>query len=181
MTVVTAPTVTSKVAIPNALAEYRAPLNSSSAGGDPPAKVTVFEFFKDSISWAETPEEGPASGPPPRLDVVLLGGGGAEAKLVLEFTFGLEATPDATPGLTKAVRLGGGGVPCSNVSVTRVARCRRRRTIGKASAAVVTASYLGRGSSTVIIKMCNSEDVFGQRTRATGTHLGIAFFSSALL
>ena len=141
----------------------------------------MFEFFKDSISWAETPEEGPASGPPPRLDVLLLGGGGAEPKVVLEFTFGLEATPEATPGLAKAVRLGGGGVPCSNASVSRVARCRLRRTIGKASAAVVTPSYLGRGNSTVIIKMCNSEDVFGQRTRATGTHLGIAFFSLALL
>ena len=137
-------------------------------------------FLRGSLSWIEILEESSISGCSPCIDVVLFSGS-AEPKLVLEFKFILEVMPGATPGLAKAVDLRGGDVPCSNVSVSRVVRCRRRRTIGKASAAVVTASYLGRGNDTVVIKMCNSEDVFGQRTRATGTHLGIAFFSSALL
>lgn len=131
MTVVTAPTVTSKVAIPNAFAEYRAPLNSSAGGRLDDTKV---ELFKAETSWAETFSEGTASAPEPRLKVVRRGGG---TELKLKSALGL----GTTPGRDKTVVRLGGGAPCSSVSVNSLARCRRSRTIGTASAAVVTASY----------------------------------------
>lgn len=90
----------------------------------------------------------------------------------------MEVGVGAGADLGKVLRLGGGGA-CSSVSVSRLVLCRRRRTRGTARAAVVTASYF-RGRGIVIVRLYRPGEGIEKRTRATGTHLGISFFSLVL-